>query len=169
MHQLLRHFSPMNDDGAPKGPHGTLKSIIDQPIFLGLRWSVSFSCIGRQGRDTRSSVLAGVKNIPPVLKLLCRACREGALTSGFPMLQDLAFDAISSFSLRSKMSMYKGGDSTKEVFLNAVNYPFNSFFGGLQNSFPCGALLLCLNLLTTWGGRTCTKERVSIQGGVGRG
>lgn len=35
-------------------------------------------------------------------------CREGALTSGCPMLRDLAFDAMSSFSLGLKMSMCKG-------------------------------------------------------------
>lgn len=42
------------------------------------------------------------------------------MTSGRPMLQDLKFDAVSSFTLGLKMSMCKGGDSTKEVSLNAL-------------------------------------------------
>lgn len=62
------------------------------------------------------------------------------------------------------MSMCKGGDSTKEVSLNAVNYSFNPFFRGLQNSFPCGP---CSFISTHWP--PGHKDRGDVQGGVGRG
>lgn len=65
------------------------------------------------------------------------------------------------------MNMCKGGDSTKEVSLNAVNYPFNPFFGGLQNSFSCGP---CSCVSTYWPAEEAgyVQRGSGHQGGAGR-
>lgn len=66
------------------------------------------------------------------------------------------------------MNMCKGGDSTKEVSLDAVNYPFNPFFRGLQSSFPCGP---CSFVSTYWPAEEAghVQRGSGHQGGVGRG
>lgn len=70
------------------------------------------------------------------------------MTSDCPMLQDLAFDAISSFSTGLKLSIYKGGFHTGSVSY-CGKLPFQLFLWWSSKVASLVALFLCLSLLTT--------------------
>lgn len=59
------------------------------------------------------------------------------MTSDCPMLQDLAFDAISSFSTGLKLSICKGGFHTGS-FSYCGKLPFQLFLRGASKWLPCG-------------------------------
>lgn len=63
------------------------------------------------------------------------------MTSDCPMLQDLAFDAISSFSMGLKLSICKGGFHTGS-FSYCGKLPFQLFLRGAPKWLPCGPLPL---------------------------
>lgn len=164
-------------------PHGSPRSFLSQPgspyVSRAGDEMCNSLCIGGKGREEIWDHLCWVEwkhsSSPQTTFLWGTVCsfsqkkrfiknrmyREGALTSGCPMLQDLAFHTISPCSLVLKLSMCKGGISQRK-FLCMLHITLSMLSLGGPKQLPCGS---CSFASAWWP----PEKAENFQGGADRG